>query len=709
MGRTFLMIGLCAAGVGAALTSEHWPLAVQKAAYPLFAAPVSTQSIAQTVSGWSSVGPGGGGWLTDIAFLPSNPRIQFAALDCGGVRKTENNGATWSIPSKGIEPFYGTSIESVAFHPVDPNLVLLASWRGVYRSTDGGATWKLVFSVGLGEWLRVNTVAFDTDAPNRVYAGSGSSRSSITFDTAEGFTGDEGTVWISEDAGAHWDVLARFDRGMSIYRILVDGKKTVKRSDDWIGLATNKGFYYSDNGGKSFEKRDEDEAGLPKKHFREAVMDPLVRTRLWFAIPYFGVFRSEDRGLHWKNIGPFAEHGFMYLRMDPNTDGKHPATLLVSSLDWYGGVGGVWETHTADAPIPEWKKIYPPALKKISPLGWNTHEGLSAGATQVGYPDGVRTIAVVAPAARLFSSTDDGATWKSMQTAPGQLPGTWRGNGFELMIPAAGAVDPTDSARIYVSYIDMGTFRSDDRGGSWKQLEAVGGHWAGGNAESIAVNPVSQEVLIGLETGTSHRSRNFGETWNKILETKTYEFAFRGLKGVGYAATPKGLYWSRDGKTWSQVQELSREVLGIQATGDQIYALAADGVYFQVGTRPWRKLFSVTRPYPRGLMVNPAWHHHMILSTERGVSVSVNGGAQWTLALEKQAEAISGAGFILYAKTRTDGIFRSVDGGHTWSNVTGLAPRDGFEGGLFIDPKNPNRVWYGTQCMGLWHRNFSSL
>src|SRR5688500_7673167 len=98
-----------------------------------------------------SIGPATmGGRVDDFAVLESNPSVYYIAMSIGGLYNTVNNGTTFEPIFQNEEV---SSVGDVAIAPNDPNLVWVgtgennnrqsSSWGGgMYKSTDGGRTWK---------------------------------------------------------------------------------------------------------------------------------------------------------------------------------------------------------------------------------------------------------------------------------------------------------------------------------------------------------------------------------------------------------------------------------------------------------------------------------------------------------------------------------------------------------------------------------------
>lgn len=131
----------------------------------------------QAVS-WRSIGPASmGGRITALAVYEKDPTRWWAATASGGLLKTENNGQTFTHQ---FDRESVVSIGDVAVAQSDPNIVWVGtgesnprnsvSWgNGVYKSVDGGATWK---HMGLKHSFQIGAVRIHPTDPNVVYVGA---------------------------------------------------------------------------------------------------------------------------------------------------------------------------------------------------------------------------------------------------------------------------------------------------------------------------------------------------------------------------------------------------------------------------------------------------------------------------------------------------------------------------------------------------------
>src|SRR5262245_19178333 len=122
------------------------------------------------------LGAGADGWTTggplslpnaSLTIAPSDPRVLYLAAGAAGLYRTTDGGATWTrIP----DPENGGPTASVVVHPTSPMTVFAISSGRLYRSDDGGATWSLQLSDDSGRG--VAGFAIDPAHPTTLYASS---------------------------------------------------------------------------------------------------------------------------------------------------------------------------------------------------------------------------------------------------------------------------------------------------------------------------------------------------------------------------------------------------------------------------------------------------------------------------------------------------------------------------------------------------------
>jgi photosystem II stability/assembly factor-like uncharacterized protein len=136
---------------------------------------------------WTSIGPEGG-WIYALAVDPTTPTTLYAGTYGGGVFKSTDGGATWSAVNTGLT---NKSVWALAIDPTAPNTLYAGTYGGVFKSTNGGASWSAVNS-GLTN-TAVFALAIDPTDSNTLYAGT---YGGGVFKSING-----GTTWSATGAG----------------------------------------------------------------------------------------------------------------------------------------------------------------------------------------------------------------------------------------------------------------------------------------------------------------------------------------------------------------------------------------------------------------------------------------------------------------------------------------------------------------------------
>ena len=152
------------------------------------------------------------GRVTDLAVYEDDPAIFYVASASGGLLKTINGGNTWENV---FDSQTTVSIGDVAINPTDPNVVWVgtgeannrqsSSWGdGIYKSIDGGKTWK---HMGLRESQHIGRIVVDPQDTDIVYVAAlgrlwGANKERGVYKTTDGGVTWQHVLAINEDTGA---------------------------------------------------------------------------------------------------------------------------------------------------------------------------------------------------------------------------------------------------------------------------------------------------------------------------------------------------------------------------------------------------------------------------------------------------------------------------------------------------------------------------
>jgi hypothetical protein len=299
----------------------------------------------------------------------------------------------------------------------------------------------------------------------------------------------------------------------------------------------------------------------------------------------------------------------------------------------------------------------------------------------------------------VFRSTDGGATWAAAN------------NGLAITTIGTLAVDPTNSAIVYAGTTCCGIYKSTNRGASWTWLQ--GGGLPQISVHALLIDPAAPATIYaGSDSQGLFKSTNGGATWAPANGGASFT-AVNGLAIAGgalYAATGSGVFKSTDGAATFAASGNglpSNSIQSIAADAAALYAgLLNVGVYRSVdGGATWAAANAGAQATIGSLAVDP--HTSRIYAGfDLGVYVSTSNGTAWAKSSTGLANSVVQSLVVdaqtpttLYAGTGSSGVWKSIDGGATWT-----ASSDGIttsNGGLdvralAIDPSSTATLYAGT-------------
>lgn len=257
------------------------------------------------------LGPSRGGRSTAVAGVPTKPHVFFLGTS-GGLWKSEDAGTSWSNVSDGF--FQSSSIGAVAVADSDANVVYagtgqaclrgnVAAGDGIYKSEDGGKTWR---HAGLKDAGQISRIRIHPANPDLVYVAAvghafGPNPERGVFRTRDGGRSWERVLFVSSQTGA-------VDLAMdaSNPRILFAAAWTGERKP-WtiVSGSAESGLYRSADGGDHWTKL---AGGLPQGVVGRigVTVSPADSNRVWALVEApedtGGLYRSDDGGASWQHL-----------------------------------------------------------------------------------------------------------------------------------------------------------------------------------------------------------------------------------------------------------------------------------------------------------------------------------------------------------------------------------------------------------------------
>ncbi|MEW6128142.1 MAG: hypothetical protein AB1757_13965 [Acidobacteriota bacterium] len=281
---------------------------------------------------WRSIGPANmGGRVTDIVGITGDPSTFYVAGANGGIHKTTNGGTTFRAIFENQAVY---SIGAIAIAPSDTNVIWVGTGEGdprnsasfgngVYRSTDAGETWKYL---GLPDSERIKRIRIHPTDPDTAWVAAlghawGANEERGVFKTTDGGKTWKKVLYIDQDTGC-----SDLDIDSQNPRILYAGMYTFRRKA-WHftsgGGAT--ALYQSKDGGETWTKLTNGLPRTPMDRIGIAVArsNPNIVYMITETKSEGNLFRSDDRGATWRSVydNPninFRPFYYSDIRVDPN-------------------------------------------------------------------------------------------------------------------------------------------------------------------------------------------------------------------------------------------------------------------------------------------------------------------------------------------------------------------------------------------------------
>lgn len=635
------------------------------------------------------------GRIGDIVVDPVDRSTWYVAASSGGVWKTTNAGVTWqpifdghgsySIGCLALDPndrftlWVGTGenngqrsvgygdglykstdggqsftrmgletsehIGRIVIHPEDSQTVYVAAqgplWkeggeRGLYRTTDGGRTWQAILQVS--ENTGINEVHLDPSNPSILYA-SAWQRRRHTWVLING--GPESGIFKSTDGGETWNRSQRGLPGGDLGRIGIAVSPVNPEIVYAIVEAAGdqSGFYRSTNRGETWQRMSNTTTTSPQ-YYNEIVACPHSVDRVYLLDTYNMV--SEDGGRTFSQLGEAAKHVDNHALVVDPADPEH----LICGCD--GGVYESWDRgrnwdYKANLPITQFYRV---AVSNDLPF-YNVYGGTQDNATQGG------------PSRTTNVHGIRNSDWFI----------TVFGDGFEP------AVDPKDPNTVYSQYQHGGLVRFDRVTGEAvdiKPQESAEGPPLRWNWDSALIISPHNHRRLYFGSQILFRSNDRGDSWEAVSGDLTRQIDRNQLKVMG--------------RVW-----------GV----DTIAKNASTSLYGNIVS----------------LSESPLQENLLYVGTDDGLlQITTDGGQNWTAVSRFGTLDVPEFGYIndieadlfdpqtvyVAVNNHKRGDFRpylvkSVDGGKSWSDITGNLPQRGSVYTIAQDHVNPLLLFCGTE------------
>jgi photosystem II stability/assembly factor-like uncharacterized protein len=632
---------------------------------------------------WRNVGPFRGGRTRAVSGVPDQPSVFYVGAVNGGAWKTNDFGRTWQ-PIFDQQPT--GSIGAIEVAPSNPGIVYVGSGEGlhrpdlsvgdgIYKSTDAGATWT---HLGLRDGQQISQMAVDPRDPNRLFvavAGHpyGPNPERGVYRSTDGGQTFQKVLYKDENIGAAGVRIDPNDPSV-VYATLWEAREGPWENGEWNG--TGGGIFKSTDGGQTWQQLS---GGLPIGIVQAYVAIANSNPKRLFASvatkEKVDLYHSADGGATWSTV----------------TTDKRPKTRI----------GG------GDLPVPMIDPKNPDVIYMTSTVTWK--------------------------------STDRGVTWTAFRGAPGgdDYQNIWinpNDSNIIILTSDQGAIVTVNGGRTWSSWYNQPTAQmyhvnadnafpyrlcsgQQESGSACIASRGNDGQitfrdWHPVAAEEygyVVPDPSNPDTVIGGKLTRYNRLTTQGQNIMpvplgsadfRVVRTQPIVFSPVDSHLLYFAANT--LWTSRDlGQTWKQMSpDLSRKTWEVPATV---------GVFRSEPSAQPKQRGVIYALAPSPLDINRIW-----AGTDDGlIWVTTDGGANWTNITPPQMsawqkvsilEASHFDGQTAYAAINTlrlndlrPYIYRTRDGGKSWTEITSGIPANENVNAVREDPKRKGLLFAGTE------------
>jgi photosystem II stability/assembly factor-like uncharacterized protein len=675
------------------------------------------------------------GRIVDLAVVEADTRVFYVASATGGVWKTTDNGVRFA------PVFYREAVHSVgdvAVHPRDSSVVWVGTgerasrqssgWGdGVYKSTDGGSTWR---NMGLRESRHIGRIVLHPDDPDIVFVAAmghlwGPNEARGLYRSVDGGETWERVLFIDEETGSV-DVAMDPSDPAVLFAAMYQRRR---RPWGFHGGGPGSGLYRSTDGGATWTRLTNAglDNGLPTGDMGRIGItiyrsDPrivyisLEQGERYNASTAYeerraGIYRSEDRGETWTFQSDWNPRP-MYASqpvVDPNDDQR----LYMLNSYSYSDDGG--KTFT----VPRGHRTHgDDRLVWVDPHDSRHVMKADDGGLGISYDRGDHFLFVtnlpvsqwyriavdMAHPYNVYGGLQDNGSWRGpnqVYRSEGILNEDWvrwgGGDGFLTL------VDTTNNRISYVESQYLGLTRNDLVTGASRNIrpDQPGGFI--GPRRNWTTWPDQSDPIQRL--GNAMPPGNWDGPF--IISPHDNNTLYAGLNQL-FKSTDRGDTWVSLGDLTTGTDRRALEIMGQRP--DSFVLSLDDGIPY------WPTLTAVAESeHTPGVLY---------VGTDDGqMQVSMDDGRSWSNVTSHLPEApdmmwvngihaskqVDGRVYVAANNYRNDDydnyLWRSDDHGATWTSIVGDLPSERVVRTVREDPRNPDVLWLGTEVGVFWSGN----
>ncbi len=469
--------------------------------------------------------------VSDIAIAKTNPNIVYVATGDAvgslsvtspyysiGLLKTTNGGAAWETTGLSYDFESGNQITRILVHPQNENIVLAATAKGIYRTTDGGKFWDQVSPGGY-----FKDMEFHPGDPNYVYA----STFSYTGGTA---------IYRSSDNGRNWELMKQFS---DVIRIAL---AVTRKNSNYVyalcSIINTKSFHsvqISTDMGKTWQKVTDNSTPNLLGRYKGTGGDAQTGQG-WYDLCLavhpnntntihtggINIWKSGNFGYSWDmNAHWIGYYGKPYVHADiHDMEYQNNSTKLFAAHD--GGIdyttngGSSWHFISDGMSITQFYSVDISQSGDDYIIAGSQDNGTSRYQngkwTHVGAGDGMMCAIDPSNPRYCYSSNPYGSFYLSTNFGKdfdGPIISVYQVQENSAWVTPI-AIDPNDGRTIYVGFQNI--YKSTNRGDSWKKTTNLNGT----AFRYIKVAPSDSKTIYACTLSDLYVTYDGGDTWKKI-------------------------------------------------------------------------------------------------------------------------------------------------------------------------------------------------
>ncbi|MCC7387874.1 MAG: hypothetical protein IT431_03810 [Phycisphaerales bacterium] len=662
--------------------------------------------------GWQELGPkpisdsgGYSGRVSAIGCSATNANLYYIGGADGGVWKTTDGGVTWTALTDRMPT---TATGAIAVDPTNDQIVYAGTGEanyanhsryglGVFKTTDGGATWAHLAEATFGG-RTFSKLVIDPQNPGTLYAAVARAGGFPALAAAKGHPGATGPVgaFKSTDGGVTWTHLTTGIPAVEASDIAIDrlNPQTVYAAIGNVFGDSGNGVYKSTNGGASWAKL---AGGLPSSGIGRISLDvsPSSPQTLYALLTRpssssgsgasaIGGYRSDDGGATWYARGTVDQSSYGWFLSCVSVKPDDPNTVFYGGLTMTRYIGASGSTVT------------PPHVD-LHATAWDASGRLLNG------NDG-----------GIHRSANLGSSWTSLNTQVGTT-----------QFYAGLSTHPTNADFMLGGFQDNGTNRRTNNTTVWAGVLGGDGGWTQINQSNPSIMFCEYQG-----TGSLYRSTNGGSSFSfagngiggrncflppYVIDPSNTNTVYYGSERV-YRSTNGGTSWSAWSGDLTDGAGAIRALAIAPSNPSYLYAATNDG-NVQVSTNGGQTFTQILDNHPgwprvtRELFVDPTDERKVYLATAffgtTQIRRSTDAGQTWE-ALDQNLPDIPVnvvavdhrmPRLTIYAGTDA-GLLRSVDGGDSWHDYPPGVPHAPVVD-INLDTQR-ERMIVATQGRGSW-------